>query len=255
MKKTLALLSILTILLTTNVTQAGVISDSSVAAWWNSVRYDGTNTILPGHDEFFAAGSYGSGTPTGWSGSVPRGIVLFNTPFVIRNDHPGHLVQSATLTLDLNFFDAGNGHLDFLNPPGAPGAHAYHVEIDDHTTGGVIIADDYFAPQLQDLGIAYPATPGVPSGGTTATIDITSALQAAVDNPAWGDMFAVRVQFGSETDGLTIDDNLYFSYFFDGRSSRATRLDWTVAPIPEPGVLVLLGLGAGLVASRRGVRR
>lgn len=229
-------------------------ADISFPAWWNSALYDGVTPSLPAHDPFAAAGSYGGNTPTGWAGNVPRGIFLFNTPAVIRNDNPGMAVGSATLTLSLNFFDTGSGHLDFLVPPGAPGAHAYQVEIADHTLGGNIIAADYFAPQLQDLGLVVPATPGVPASGDYS-IDITAALQTAVDNPAWGEMFAVRAHFGNETDGLTLDDNLYFSYFFDGPGANGTTIDYTLVPIPEPGTLALLGLGLGIAILRRKIRQ
>ena len=232
-------------------------ADLSTAAWWNSVLYDGVSPSLPVHDDYAAAGSYGGNTLTGWAGNVPRGIYLFNSPAIIRNDNPGMMVDSATLTVSLDFFDTGAGHLDFLVPPGAPGAHAYHVEIADHTLAGNIAAGDYFAPQLQDLGLIVPATPGVPAS-IDYSIDITSALQTAVDNPAWGEMFAVRLHFGDETDGLVIDENLYFSYFFVQDSvlpppkTRNPRIDYTLVPIPEPGSLVLGGLGLiALLAARR----
>lgn len=227
-------------------------ADISSAAWWNTVRYDGSVTSLPGHDPYAAAGSYGGSTPTGWAGHVPRGIYLFNTPAIIRNDNPGMMVDSATLTLNLGFFDAGPGHLNYLG--GAPGARAYHVEIADHTLGGNIAADDFFAPQLQDLGFIVPATGNVAPAGGDYTIDISAALQTAVDNPAWGEMFSVRLHYGNETDGLTLDDNLYFAYFFEQNlgSGRNPRIEYTLVPIPEPGTFVLGGLGlAVLLVTRR----
>ena len=39
-------------------------------------------------------------------------------------------------------------------------------------------------------------------------------MRAAVANTNWGEAFAVRLHYGNETNGLTIDENLYFGYFF-----------------------------------------
>jgi len=203
----------------------------STASWWNSIRYDGTNPILPTHDSFAAAGSYGGATPTGWAGSRPRGIYLFNTPAIIRDDFPGYGVVSATLTLNLGFFDQGPGHIGFIG--GAPGVKAYHVEIGDHTLGGVISSNDYFATELRDMGMIVPPTTNVPAA-VDYSIDITTALRTAVLNPQWGEMFAVRLQFGNEAlmpgDPLGIDENLYFAYFFEWNllSGRNPRIEYTL---------------------------
>jgi len=190
----------------------------SPATRWNTILYNGTVPSLPTHDSFAAVGNYGLSTITGWAGTVPRGIYLFEAPAIIRNDHPGTRVESATLTLHLGYFDQGPGHLDAIG--GAPGAHAYQFETADHSLGGVIVANDYFAIERQDLGLIVPATGIfiVPASGDYS-IDITSALQVAVDHPAWGELFAVRLHFGGETlasgDPLGITDTLFFAYFFE----------------------------------------
>ena len=198
-------------------------ADSNVtsrAAWWESIIHDGTNTVVAPHDPFAAAASYGPATPTGWAGNVARGIYLFNSPFLIRQDFPGFNVLSATLTVSLDFYDTNDGTYLFHSPPGV---HAYQVEVADHTTAFTISAGDYWAPELRDLGKIVPPTAGTPANGDY-TIDITSALRIAVANTNWGEAFGVRLHYGDETDGQTIDENLYFGYFFK----------YTATPQPPP---------------------
>jgi len=143
-----------------------------------------------------------------WGNDISRAVFMFNSPHVIRGDHPSHCVKSAAMILPL---DQSYTDIPGNNPPGV---HGYAIELADKANGLLanITADDWSSPVHADLGTVLE--PGLqPGGGTEYSVDVTQALQEFVEDSSRGSMFAARLHMEGES-GVSQDPSVKWSYDF-----------------------------------------
>ena len=232
-------------------------ADITGAAWSESIYRDyfvdtnsfGSPALRAPHGNIAPAGSWPHNGAN--QQQVYRSMTYFNTPYIVRNDNPGMMVQAATLNMPLQYGWAA------WNQMVMPGVDAYHVALTDGngSLASLIQAADFDSAILHNLGEIVPGDSGAGTGGAPGgiySVDVTAALNAAIFET--GAFFPVRLQI--ETDGKPYDGTVNIDYVFNhaahgGHPLGAPYLEYTLIQIPEPATLLLLTAGTAALIRRK----
>lgn len=240
MRKIIAGLTLILALSFTLTATSATVSSSSGTGWTWTIENDGTTltrltTEIPGSLKPWPApiGSY-LDAYAGQGAATTRNVPYWNIVGVINSDYkPFGFKYVVSAKVDLTFtYESDNAGLT------PPGVHAYEISMTDK--GGFGAAQslpDYNAPVITDFGKVVPVGDGT---GGQYSIDVTDQLQAALDDPAYGVYFMLRLHLGDETDGTPIDPGIteLTHYFFDG-AGQQSRFYWTLSDVPEPSTIAI----------------
>jgi hypothetical protein len=216
-------------------------------------------------------------------GGAHAASILYWTDFVLGNDAmaaalaiSGHSVTTSTSEADF-VADVGVGGWDlviFMNQ-NTSNASA-HTAINTWVTGG---GRAIFADWTRNATTAAAFDASYPGGTNQTSVNVTSPALAAglgtnpiaLSNPGWG-VFSMSMDeaggasaaiFGNGTDAIVVgsggrtiingflNDTFPVGSFADGRTLYLNEIGLLLV-VPEPGGLVLFGLGLlGLAAARR----
>jgi hypothetical protein len=179
-----------------------------------------TELIPPGPT--ILASSYGNFE----ANDISRGTFAFDAPSDIRQNYADCYVASATLVLDLQSTSCLTSAFQEWADCVMPGVSAYHFT---PAAGAGMSVVDFWTPMTTFLGQLIP--PGERTLGEY-TLDVTQAIQDAVDHTDGSDAFGVRLHFANELNGLHIDDNLHMDYGFGPGNAR---LEVTLARLHNAG--------------------
>ena len=148
------------------------------------------------------------------SNDISRGVFTFSAPSDIRQNHSDRYVKSATLVLDLQSTSCLTSAYQQYSQCVMPGVSAYHFT---PASGSVLSAADFWVPMETYLGpLILPEERAL----REYTLDVTQALQDAVDHTSGTDAFGVRLHFANELNALHYDDNLHMDYGFGPNNAR-----------------------------------
>jgi MYXO-CTERM domain-containing protein len=123
------------------------------------------------------------------------------------------------------------------------GEHSWQV----YSSGGNLVASMYASASLMYAGVSSLSYVSNSASSNFGTVTGNLDLAAGTYNVQMQDAYSDGWAWGSFVGGLAIGSG---SASFPSSAGGSTSFDFTVAAIPAPGALALLGL-AGLTARRR----